>query len=186
MFQSVVKPALFLCVATVIIAAMLGVVHHVTEAPIQAQLDRQLLSAKQALLPEATTFDSVTYAEDPKSTVTNVEQGLDAEGSVVGYVVTVAPKGYGGIILTMVGFDPQLAITSYRILEASETPGLGDLAGKPAFTSQFVGKSLFPIQVVKMSPSDTEVEAITGATVTSKAIVQGVNHAAQALQAIEE
>lgn len=186
MFKSVIKQALFLFTTTVIIAALLGVVHYVTEEPIQAQLERELLLAKQILLPSATTFETVDITKDSVPSVKMVERGLDISGSKVGYVVTVTPKGYGGEILIMVGFDASISLTSYRILKSNETPGLGDMAAKPEFTSRFEGWSGFPIDIVKNPAKETEVQAITGATITSKAMVQGINNAAEIVTFIEE
>ncbi len=185
MLKSVLKQALFLFATTIIIAGLLGVVYFITEEPIQEQLEQELLLSKQILLPAATTFETVDFRKNNKSTVTMVERGLDASGSKVGYVVTVTPKGYGGEILTMVGFDENISVTSYRILQSNETPGLGDIAAKPEFTSRFEGRSDFPINIVKPPAKEMDVLAITGATITSKAIAQGVNHAAELIISIE-
>ncbi|MGF7145570.1 electron transport complex protein RnfG [Anaerotaenia torta] len=186
MFKSVIKQALFLFTTTVIIAGLLGIVHYITEEPIQAQLERELLLSKQILLPAAATFETVDITNNNISSVKMVERGLDASGSKVGYVVTVTPKGYGGEILTMVGFDASISITSYRILKSNETPGLGDIAAKPDFISRFEGRSGYPINIVKLPAKETDVQAITGATITSKAIAQGINHAAEIVTFIEE
>ncbi|MFT4147018.1 MAG: FMN-binding protein, partial [Mobilitalea sp.] len=78
-----------------------------------------------------------------------------------------------------------ISVTSYRILQSNETPGLGDIAAKPEFTSRFEGRSIFPINIVKPPAKEMEVLAITGATITSKAIAQGVNHAAELIMLIE-
>lgn len=185
MIKAVMKQALFLFTTTVIIAGLLGVVYYITEEPIQEQLERELLISKQILLPIATTFETVEIINNNESTVTMVERGLDSSGSKVGYVVTVTPKGYGGEILTMVGFDASICITSYRILQSNETPGLGDIAAKREFTSRFEGKSDFPIHIEKLPAKETDVLAITGATITSKAIAQGINHAAEIIMDIE-
>ncbi len=185
MFKAVIKPTLFLFATTVVIAGLLGVVHYVTEAPIQAQLERELLLSKQILLPSAITFEIVDFTKNNGSSVKMVERGLDESGSKVGYIVTVTPKGYGGEILTMVGFDANISVTSYRILKSNETPGLGDIASKPDFTSRFEGRSGFPINIVKIPAKETDVQAIIGATITSKAMVQGVNHAAEIVASIE-
>lgn len=186
MFKSVIKQALVLFLTTVIIAGLLGLVHYITKEPIQEQLEQELLLSKQILLPSAKTFETIDITKNNISTVKMVERGLDSSGNKVGYVVTVTPKGYGGEILVMVGFDASISITSYRILTSNETPGLGDIAGKPEFTSRFEGRSSFPINIVKTPTNETDVQGITGATITSKAMVEGINKAADIIMSIEE
>ncbi len=186
MFNSVIKPALFLFTVTVIIAVLLGFMYYITEEPIYAQLERELFLAKQILLPAAAAFEVIDYTQSKASSVTTVEKGFDASGNKVGYVVTVTPKGYAGEILAMIGFDVAISITSYSILNLNETPGLGDIAAKPDFINRFAGKSSFPIKIVKIPTANkTDVQAITGATVTSRAIVQGINDAAEIVISIE-
>ncbi len=186
MLKAVMKQAFFLFATTVIIAGLLGIVHYITKEPIEAQLERELLLSKKILLPAAATFEAVDITQNNNPYVKMVERGFDASGSKVGYVVTVTSKGYGGEILTMVGFDAARSITSYRILSSKETPGLGDLAAKRDFISRFEGRSDFPINIVKITAKKTDIQAITGATITSKAMAQGINNAAEIVTSIEE
>lgn len=186
MFKSVMKQAMFLFMITVAIAAVLGVVHYITKDPIEAQLKREVNLSKKVLLPSATTFETVDITNYMVPSVKMLERGFDASGSMVGYLVTMIPKGYGGEILTLVGFDANIAITSYRVLKSNETPGLGDFVAKSDFISHFEGRVDFPINIVKVPAKQTDIQAITGATISSKAMAQGINQAVEVVKSIEE
>lgn len=97
------------------------------------------------------------------------------DGKDAGYCVNVvSPKGYGGKIEMMIGFDTQLKVVGIEYISMAETPGLGMNAKTDVkFNSQFKGKQAF---------SDDELEAITGATVTSKAVNYGVNLASDMIK----
>ncbi|MDF2513697.1 MAG: RnfABCDGE type electron transport complex subunit [Herbinix sp.] len=96
---------------------------------------------------------------------------------LMGYIVPAATKGYGGTIELLVAVDPEGKIITYKILSSKETPGLGDNASKEGFTSQFTGKITEHLIVTK-DPSDTEdIQAMSGATITSKAVTLGVKDA---------
>lgn len=92
-----------------------------------------------------------------------------------GYCVNVvSPKGYGGKIEMMIGFDTDLKVVGIKYISMSETPGLGMNAKTDVnFNNQFKGKKAF---------SDDELDAITGATITSKAVNYGVNLASSMIK----
>ena len=85
-------------------------------------------------------------------------------------------KGYGGDIDLMVGIDTSGKVTGVSILSISETAGLGMNAKNESFINQYMGKS-GTIGVSKNGASDTEIQALTGATITSKAVTSAVNTA---------
>lgn len=89
-----------------------------------------------------------------------------------GKVIQVAPRGYGGPIQLLVGIDQKEKVSGLKILSQAETPGLGSNAVKPEFLRQFIGKSTQD----KLEPKQ-DIDAITGATITSRAICQGVKKA---------
>ena len=94
-----------------------------------------------------------------------------------GFVYTVAPKGYAGEITVMVGIEnPSLKITGVKILSQQETPGLGSKCTEPAFLDQFLAKDLHnALSVSKNAKTPSEIQAITSSTITSKAVVSGIN-----------
>ena len=105
--------------------------------------------------------------------------GLDGSGNVLAYAVSgKSDKGYGGTVKLMVGLTPDGKVVSYKKLEASETPGLGANLVTPAFSGQFSGKEAAGLKVKK---DGGDIEAITAATITSRAVCEAIADAASKL-----
>ena len=113
------------------------------------------------------------YSDDIEA----VNTALDASGNPLGYVLTVTAKdGSQGSITFSVGIQNDGTVNGYSITSISETPGLGMLVQEKAFYSQFENKSESSYTVVKTAPSaDNEIEAVTGATISSRAVTNAVN-----------
>ena len=94
----------------------------------------------------------------------------------VGYAVSLSESGYGGDIDMMIGILPDGTVNGVNIIEMSETPGLGDNAKKPAFTDMFNGTKESEIALTK---DGGKIEALSGATVTSRAVTKGVKRAVE-------
>ena len=168
------KPISALVIVTVVAAILLGYVHDVTLKSIIAQ---QALSEAEAIASifgnENITSREIDVLEG--SPVNRVQEVLGGFG-IIGYIFYTSPTGYGGEMNLMIGVDSMGAIRGVKVLQHSETPGLGNLATVPAFTYQFIGKS-GELVITRASPGDNEIQAVTGATVTSSAVVRGVNEA---------
>ena len=139
-------------------------------------------NARIQVLSEADSFEKADYQGE--SEIYIGKKGDDK----VGYCVSAAPKGFGGAIEMMVGIDNDLSITGVTIVNMSETPGLGSKASNEDFIGQYSGMSAKKgeVSVIKSGvPSDNEVVAISGATVTSKAVTDGVNAAIEAVKEME-
>lgn len=94
-----------------------------------------------------------------------------------GLIFNVKAKGYNGEITVMVGVNPDLSVKAVEIIDVSnETVGLGQKAAEESFYGQFQGKTE-NISVVKNSPAGNQIQAITGATITSRAVADAVNTA---------
>jgi electron transport complex protein RnfG len=106
-----------------------------------------------------------------------VWHALDESGSMLGIVFRVFPQGYAGAIPITVGLDPQGTITGIKIASAAEgmkeTPGLGAKITEKSFTDQFVGKSAESVMIKK---DGGEIDAITAATISSRAVCNGVKN----------
>lgn len=161
----------------------LGFVNSVTEGPIAEQDKIAENESKIAAFPGAKKFEAVDDAEwksvledDEKNVVTSVDTAENSE-DVLGYVIGVAPQGYGGPIEMMVGISEDGKITGINIVNHSETPGLGAKSDDPKWQSQFNGKPAdSPLELVKNKKAGpSEVEALTGATVTSTGVTKGIN-----------
>ena len=161
---------LILCL-TVISAVCAGVLASVNAATKEAILkirEQQTLDAAAAVMPSG--VDKVEPISE------GVFVGKDAAGKAVGYAVKGTDHaGYGGDIVLMVGFSPDFKIVTYKKLEAAETPGLGSNLTSPEFMKQFAGMDASSPLAVKKDGG--AVEAITSATITSRAVCGAINNA---------
>lgn len=101
----------------------------------------------------------------------------EKDGKVIAYVVPAESKGYGGAIKMLVSVSPQGKIINFDILDSKETPGLGDNASKDTFKNQFKGKEVKDLVVVKDATKVENIQAMTGATISSKAVTKGIKEA---------
>jgi Na+-translocating ferredoxin:NAD+ oxidoreductase subunit G len=165
-----------LLIITAIAGLLLGAAHSVTLEPIAKQEQMTKATAMREILPKAQDFKVKEVALE--GVIKEVNEGT-ASGKLSGYAIKVAPKGYGGAVELMVGISTEGKVEGIKVLSHSETPGLGANASQPKFSGQFAGKPIAKdLVVVKKAPSaDNEIEAITGATITSKAVTNGVNEA---------
>ena len=125
----------------------------------------KIFKLQKQILPQAESF------EDADNGVLKI--GYDASGIEIGKIVSVAPKGYSGNIEMLVGIDNTNRTTSIKIVKQSETPGLGANIIKPGFLNQFSSKLAEELLLDKDSSNGT-VESITGATISSRAVMKGV------------
>lgn len=162
---------LFLIIA--ICTGALSVINQITEPVIAMNEVQTEENEMKALLEEALTFQLVD--EIGAQNIEKVYIGKNDKSSV-GYIVRMAPNGYGGPIKLLIALDKDYQVKGISILEHSETPGFGANAEKASFKDQFINLSL-PISVTKTEPKENEIQAITGATITSEAITNAVNEA---------
>ena len=159
-----------LAVIAAVCAGVLACVNSATKDAIAGIRERQKLEAAVAVMPPAADRSKV------KQIAEGVFEGRDASGNVAGYAVEGSdPSGYGGDIVLMVGFTRDCKIVTFRKLVASETPGLGSNLTNPSFTGQFSGMDASePLAVRKDGGA---VDAITSATITSRAVCGAINNA---------
>ena len=172
-----------LFVITAVAALCLAVVNKITSPVILANNNALEVRSKQEVLPEAKEFTSseIPAITENGTTINRLDVGISADNAkICGYVVVVTShEGYGGDIKVMVGVDKNLKVTRAKIMEMSETAGLGANASNPQFIDQFKGAD-DKLSVVKGEARDGEVSAISSATVTSKAVTNCVNSALEA------
>lgn len=174
---------------TLIAGILLGFVHELTKEPIRVRQAEAVQEACRAVFPDAAArgmeFREYTYTPDAELTkrldesgveIGTVYEAVDGTGAFFGYVVeSVSSEGYGGDIVLYVGVAADGSVGGVSITEISETAGLGMEAPK-ALTPQFAGKRVESFSYTKSgSRADSEVDAISGATVTTKAVVNAVN-----------
>ncbi len=175
------KPGFILFAISLIAAFLLAAVQGVTEEPINIAREKAKQEAMASVLPTATEFVDLTETSELTGTVYSVSEGKDSSGTV-GYIVGVAPKGYAGAVQTLVSFNMEGVIQDIQVVKMSETPGLGALATEEWFSNQYMSKTA-PLEVVKgktpETAGETEISAITGSTITSRAVTDGVNEASE-------
>ena len=159
--------AVVLFAISALTALCLGLVNYVT-APIIAKNEAEKVAqAMNEVLPYDGEYTEVTYSGGD-ATVESVYQAGDQ-----GYVVQVSPSGsFSGTLTVMVGVDSAGAVTGISIVKTSETAGLGAKAGEESFRSQFVG-----LTSASVTKDGGTVDALTGATITSRAVCNAVNSA---------
>ncbi|MGH4138919.1 RnfABCDGE type electron transport complex subunit G [Clostridium sp.] len=171
-----IKLGLILLLITGMAGLLLGGAYEITKAPIAEKIASDKQTAMKEILPTADKFEKADVKINDK--VSEVNVGLKGT-EIAGYAIKVAPKGYGGPVEIMVGISNDGKVTGIKILTHTETPGLGANAPKPEFSGQFKNKpTKDKLEVVKVAPSkENQIQAITGATITSKAVTLGVNDA---------
>lgn len=179
--KEIMKLGAILLVICMVSASLLGLTNELTVDKILAQRELANQIARQAVLSDATDFKAIDEAELAKITAANdkvkeVFIGLDGE-EVVGYVVKTTPTGFGGAVEVTTGIGADGTVKGVRMGNHAETPGLGANAALPVFYEQYNGLSaLENVGVNKQTPSGNEIQAISGATITSVTITNGVNY----------
>lgn len=181
------KLAGILMIICAIVAALLGVVNAVTVDKIKEIQDQKLQASLQVVFPGA-EFTKVEVTDDLSALAAspNAESGLEAiyAASTGGYAVEVTPNGFGGSIDMIVGIDADGNVTGVSVISHAETAGIGTkiVADKPnkngvGVLTQFIGRGAGEGNLFTVNSGSNEVDAISGATVTTKAITRGVNAA---------
>ena len=189
MNKSLIKEAMILTVITLISGVALGFVYEITKEPIAASEEAAVQAAYKEVFETADTFTDIKgfnstaatkvaanagYTDD---TVDNCVTAIDADGKTLGYVITVTSSaGYAGDITLSMGVTKAGKMNGYSITTINETAGLGMKAKEDAFKNQFNNISAGTLEVIKSTPaSKSQIEAISGATITSRAVTNAVN-----------
>ncbi len=191
--KDMIKDAAVLFVITLISGLLLGFIYDLTKEPINAQEIAKKNEARQTVFPDAADFHVIS--EDPAyapekagelvaqngydAAVDEIAEALDASGNLLGYVITVTDHGgYGGDITFSVGIKSDGTACGLSILTIAETAGLGMRAGE-VIAPQIPGKNLSQeISYTKNGDAgESQIDAISGATITTKAFTDGINAA---------
>jgi Na+-translocating ferredoxin:NAD+ oxidoreductase subunit G len=176
--KEVLRPTITLFVICLVTAFLLGITNQMTRDKIVEMNKQTQADSRQVVLPGASAF------EDSKDGTYAIGK---SGSSITGYVFTTKSKSYGGDLSVMTGIDKGGKVTGVVILEISDTPGLGLNAQKESFRNQY--KQAAPekgFAVIKSGAAkDGEIEAMSGATITSKAVTECVNEAVAAYQKVK-
>lgn len=190
--KEIVRLGVILLVICFVATAALSIVKEITEPKILEQRQMAAEASRKEVLPIAETFEALADADLKKlqgSDATIAEVYLGKTGSeVVGYFVKAKPSGYAGEVEILTGIDTEGKIVNVKMGANKETPGLGTTIGLPKFTSQYTGKGAAgALELIKTPDAgDTQITAVTGATITSRCMTNGVNSAITAVAALKQ
>jgi electron transport complex protein RnfG len=177
--DSIIINALILFAITLISGFLLGLTYNATQEARDYQTKLKTDVALNTVLNNA-KFIEMPIEGEPVF-ITKVYQGNTAEdgsGDELGYAFQLeTTEGYGDAINLMVAFNIDGTISGIDIVSHSETPGLGAKADEPLFKDQFIGKAVSTLTVTKGGTNPSDVDAIGGATITSRAVTNAVNEA---------
>ena len=175
--SSFANMVIVLTVITVVAAACLGAMNNLTAEPIAASKKAKQEEAIKTVLPEFTTVDEETIVNEQK-----IFRAYNANGELVGIAIETKELGFGGDVTTMVGFDANGTIVDYSLLAHAETPGLGSKLVdwfKVKSDIRGVSSDKMPLRVSK---DGGEYDAITAATISSRAFLNSINKAYETYQ----
>lgn len=180
--KEIIKVGAILFVITAVLAALLAFVNGKTAPLIEKNSLEKEQTALKAVMSDAVGFEETTVDADTDA-LKKVFFAKNADGKSIGVCVITETTGYDVGIRTVTGVDKDLKVTGVEIISMNETPGLGAKAAEEGFRSQYNGKS-GEIGVSKNSASDTEIQAISGATKTSNGVTEGVNIALKVAETV--
>ena len=187
--KGILKHTGLLAIITIVAGLALGLVHEITLDPIAQAKEAQKQEAYKSVFADADNFEVVDYDQAEADKIASadgrkctIDEVIDAQkgGESIGYIITVTDgEGYAGNIQFTVGVNAEGQVTGVSFLSITESPGLGMNARDDAsFCEQYTGKQVEQFEVVKTgASSDEQIQALSGATITSKAVTGGVNAA---------
>ncbi len=164
--RDIIKLSLILALICAVAGAALAATHSVTSPIVEERRGKELVTALGALLPEADAFEPISPADGPMYYL-----GTKA-GKPVGAVMLAAGRGYAGLVNLLVAIDMSGVVRAVKVTDHRETAGIGDKVETSAFLGQFVGKATLDKITVGQ-----DIAAVSGATVTSRAVAAGVRNA---------
>ncbi len=170
--KQIIKLGILLMIFSGTAAGLLVKAYDITNPYIIKEREKAEQDALKIVFPNASLFE-----KKEKQDIMYYE-AKDAGGNIAGYVLNIKASGYSGLILFMAGIDLNGDLTGIKILSNSETPGLGANITKPWFCDQFKDKHVDTIKVVKQK-DDKNILAITGATISSRAITDNIKKTVQ-------
>ena len=190
--STIIKDTIILLIITIVSGFTLAAVNNVTREPIAYARTEEKNRAYRGMFKEADSFEenetlvekcntSEEFLKDKGFNGTKADEVLIAKSNneTLGYIINAtSPNGYGGNIQISLGLNKEGKIQGFEILSISETVGLGMKANEEEFKSQFAGKNVKEIKYTKSGASaEDEINAISGATITTSAVTEAVNSA---------
>lgn len=185
--NKIIKNTIILTIITLVSGVALGAVYEITKAPIANAQEEAKQEAYKQVFEDADSFDDLEVdakeaAEAVKAAGVDdgaeINEAVEAKqgGETIGYVIKATdPNGYGGDIQVSVGIQNDGTVNGIAILSINETAGLGMKASEPEFYEQYSGKQTDHFYVSKDGGEGEQIDAISGATITTRAVTGAVN-----------
>ena len=200
MKNTIIKDAMILTLITLVAGGVLGLVYEITKDPIAKQQEMAKQEAYKSVFEDADSFEVCVEEGDEElaaylvengfeaQTINEVMEAKDASGETLGYAINLTTsEGYGGDITFSMGVREDGTLNGISILTIGETAGLGMNATKDEFKNQFQDKQAEAFEVTKTgAAADNQINAISGATITSNAVTKGVNFGLCAFEYVKE
>ena len=198
--NNIVKNTLILTSITVVSGLLLGIVYDITKEPIAEAQENTKQEAFRAVLADASSFETMEdfdasealsileengYTSDE---ITEIAEGVDDSGETVGYVINVTShEAYDGDLEVSVGIAADGMVKGIEMLSISETAGLGMKADEADFKDQFKDQNVPEFSYSKTGATqEGEIDALSGATITTNAVTNGVNAGLCVFQLLSE
>lgn len=187
-----IKISIILFLITAISAALLAFVNQKTAPMIEQNEQKKISDALKLVMSDASDFEKSELPDTADKITENYGTDIiefyiakGSDGNDVGICAIAETKGYSSGLRCAVGVNKNGEVTGVEIISHNETPGLGANAEKEEFRSQYAGKK-DEISVVKNNASANEINAISGATLTSRGVTSNVNTVIALLHEINE
>ena len=172
-WNKVFKPIVVLCAICIVVTGALAATNNVTAPIIEAATQAAEEAARTELLPDAQGFEAVDLTAENVSAIYKTTND-------VGVVITSSAKGYGGDVVVMTAITPDGTIKQIKVTEQSETKGIGsNVVSTPSYWERYEGASAGQALVLNQ-----DIDAYSGATISSKAVLSAVNSAIEAYNQI--
>lgn len=192
-----IKNTVSLMLITLIAGLLLGLVYEITKEPIKTERQRAKEEAYKEVFAEASSFEKIELNDKTEDTIkkqgfnATIDEAMrvmDQNGSFAGYVLTVTDhEGYGGDIQFAMGVKADGTVNGISFLSISETAGLGMKATEDDFKKQFANKNTASFVYTKSgAAAENEIDALSGATITTNAVTNGVNTGLFYISTLEE
>jgi len=166
--KKIIHLTVFLAIISALAGATLAFVNNMTSPIIEERKIAAVKSTLETIFPSASEYKEISF-EDVSGTVKNVYEAVGA-----GYAFNVTVQGYKDVITFIVGIDESGKIVGFTVNYVNDTPGLGSKIGDPEFANSIIGKSV-----------GDKVDTISGSTVSSAAVVKGIDAAKAVYQSLK-
>lgn len=190
MIKKIIKDALALVAITVVAGVCLSFVHELTEPTIEAAEAEERTASYREVFPEAADFISPEEALSGATSIDGVTIGealfaVDSGGNIIGCVISsTSANGYVGNVTLSVGVDLENTVTGMKVTSMSESPGFGSHCQDEDFQAQFKGVSGEVTYVSGGKTQPNEIDMISGATFTTRAVTEAVNGALESARSL--